>query len=58
MFQLMFRVVSSLAPNLQLVVTEHADLADDQFQSAILERWRDGQALIPQEWISELNASS
>jgi|SRR5579859_197534 len=55
MFQLMFRVASSLAPNLQLIVTEHADLADAQFQSAVLERWRDGRALIPHEWISELN---
>lgn len=50
-FKLIFDVVESLAPNFQIIVTEHADIKDDdRFQSAVVERWRQGTALIPSEW--------
>src|SRR5262249_24908758 len=52
LFALMFETAANLAPNLQLIVTEHANLPDAQFQSAIVENWRDGAALIPAEWIT------
>lgn len=49
-FAFLFEVVES-TPNFQLIVTEHADLRDDvRFQSSIIERWRSGAALIPEEW--------
>jgi len=32
-------------------VTDHADLLDSQdFQDAVIERWRGGNALIPEDW--------
>jgi len=50
-FKLIFDVVESLAPNFQIIVTEHADLKDDdRFRSSIVERWRQGEALIPKDW--------
>ncbi len=50
-FKLIFDAVESLYPNFQVIVTEHADLKDDnRFQSSIVEKWRQGEALIPQEW--------
>jgi hypothetical protein len=50
-FKLVFDTVESLIPDFQVIVTEHADLKDDErFQSSIVERWRQGAALIPQEW--------
>lgn len=49
MFDLIFNVVESLSPNFQVIITDHADLADNRFQSAVVERWR-GEALIPDEW--------
>ena len=53
-FKLIFDVVKDLAPNFQIILTEHADLKDDvQFQEAVVERWRQGVALIPPEWISD-----
>ena len=52
MFRLMFRVVEELAPDFQLIVTDHADLRDDAtFQSAVVEKWFEpGKALIPEDW--------
>ncbi|TFC95895.1 DUF3732 domain-containing protein [Cryobacterium sinapicolor] len=36
----------------QVIVLDHADLSDDYFQEAVLEKWRvHGEALIPLEWI-------
>ncbi len=50
-FKLIFDTVEALKPTFQVIVTEHADLKDDaRFQSAIVERWRQGAALIPPEW--------
>jgi hypothetical protein len=36
----------------QVILTEHADLGEDWYQEAIVERWRQGSALIPLEWIN------
>ena len=53
MFELIKDVVDDLGGEFQVVVTEHADLAEEWFQSAVVERWRDGAALIPADWIEE-----
>jgi hypothetical protein len=50
MFQFVFKVVSELSPGLQVVITEHADIQEDWYQSAIVERWRGGPKLVPEEW--------
>ncbi len=50
MFQFVFKVVSELAPGLQVVITEHADIKEDWYQNAIVERWRGGAKLVPEEW--------
>lgn len=43
----------------QILVIEHADLDDERFDDAIIERWRaDGEALIPQSWIDQTRGSS
>jgi Protein of unknown function (DUF3732) len=51
MFELIFTAVAELAPDFQVIVTDHADLlGSDDFQDAVVERWRDGNALIPEDW--------
>ncbi|QDA59024.1 DUF3732 domain-containing protein [Hymenobacter jejuensis] len=52
-FDLLFRVVQELAPNLQIIVLEHANLKDPRYQDALVEEpWgKGGLALIPYEWI-------
>lgn len=53
MFSLLHRFVTDLAPGMQLIVMDHANLADQWFQDSILEVWRDGQKLVPAEWVDE-----
>jgi hypothetical protein len=49
MFELNFVAVAELAPDFQVIVTNHADLLDIQdFQDAVIERWRGGNTLIPE----------
>lgn len=50
MFQLVFNVVGKHTPDLQVIITEHADLADPWYQNAIAEKWRGGKKLVPDDW--------
>jgi hypothetical protein len=50
MFALLFQVVEELAPQFQVIFTDHADIDDERFQAAIVERWRRGPKLIPHSW--------
>ncbi len=49
-FQLLIEFVELLTPNFQIIVTDHADLSDERFQSTIVERWRGDTKLIPLDW--------
>jgi len=51
MFELVRDVVNELHSGFQVIITEHADIAEDWYQGAVVERWRNGNALIPAEWI-------
>jgi len=50
MFRFVFEIVQQLTPGLQVVITEHADISDDWYQSAVVERWRGGTKLVPGDW--------
>jgi hypothetical protein len=50
-FTLMRDVVLSLNGELQVIVCDHANLADGWFQEAVIENWRNGVALIPEGWL-------
>jgi hypothetical protein len=50
LFKLIADAAAELAPQLQIIVMDHADLKRDWFQSAIVERWRKGEKLVPQSW--------
>jgi hypothetical protein len=50
MFRLVFDAVKAVAPSLQVVITEHADISDDWYQAAVVERWRGGLKLVPDDW--------
>lgn len=51
MFQLIIDVVKELDPDFQVIVTDHARFNDKWFEEKIRERWRNGNALIPREWL-------
>jgi hypothetical protein len=54
MLKLVFEVVSAASQHdsdgLQVIITEHADINEDWFQNAIVERWRQGKKLVPDDW--------
>jgi len=50
MFHLIFDAVQEVAPGFQIIVTEHADLNETWYQAAVLERWRGGLKLVPEDW--------
>ena len=43
--------VEELSGSLQVVVMDQAELGEPWFDAAVVERWRDGDALIPGDWI-------
>ena len=51
MFTLLKEIADALAPNLQIIVCDHANLQEDWFQQSVRENWRDGQRLIPGSWL-------
>ena len=50
MFDLVFDVVEKAQGAMQVIILDHADIQDDRFQNAVVERWRKGEALVPPEW--------
>ena len=53
MFDLLFSVCTGLAPNFQIIVLEHANLPDQRYQEALVEKPWSGLgtlALIPESW--------
>jgi hypothetical protein len=53
MFRLMFDVVEKHAPGLQLIVSDHANLNETWFADSVQHNWRNGDGLIPADWITE-----
>ncbi len=50
LYELMHQVVASLDGRLQVIALDHADFEDDWFADSVVQRWRDGKALIPASW--------
>jgi hypothetical protein len=49
----MFKLIVEEAKNFQVIVTEHADIREDWYQTLVREKWWDGtQRLVPTEWIN------
>ncbi len=51
MFNFIFEVTKSLAPNLQIIITDHANFNNENFQDALIEVWNDDKKLVPLEWV-------
>lgn len=52
-FRLIVNVVQDLAPHMQVIITEHADIQEPWYQDLVVERWRNGRALVPMEWADD-----
>jgi hypothetical protein len=51
MFRFLARTGVEIHPKFQIIVMDHADLDEKEFQDCVVARWRGGDALIPREWI-------
>ena len=52
LFELISDAAAELAPDLQIIVTDHADIKRDWFERAVVERWRRGEKLVPEDWVN------
>lgn len=50
MLHLVAQAVDDVAPGLQVVITEHAELEESWYQESIVEHWRGGTKLVPDDW--------
>jgi hypothetical protein len=51
LYELMRDVTEELAPGMQIIACDHANLPESWFQNAVVENWRGGDKLIPESWI-------
>lgn len=51
MYKLAFDVAEQLHPNFQIIMTDHANLAEEWFQRCIIENWWGDLKLVPDEWL-------
>ena len=51
LFLLLHSFCDDFEPRMQIIVIDHVELLDGWFKDSIIERWRDGSALIPQSWL-------
>lgn len=50
LYKLTFDVVQQLGGRLQVIALDHADFEDEWFARSVVQRWREGEALIPVGW--------
>jgi len=57
MYRLAHDVTEMLEGQFQVIVTDHANINEPWFQNCVVERWREGDKLIPVEWDVSADAS-
>ena len=57
MFRLLYDVAAELAPKLQIIVCDHANLPEAWFRESVVHNWRNGEALIPEDWLRGYSSS-
>lgn len=50
MLKLVYSTIKEVEPKLQVIVTEHADIDEDWYQDSVVEKWRGGLKLVPDDW--------
>lgn len=43
-------LVKGLNPNLQIIMTDHANINEEWFQDCVIKNWREGRKLVPSSW--------
>ena len=53
MFDFIIDKTNSMESNFQVIITDHAYLQDDKFKGCVKAVWRNGEKLIPQDWLND-----
>lgn len=49
-YDFVFERIKELAPNMQVIIVDHADIKEKRFQDSVVEKWWDGMKLVPIDW--------
>ena len=49
-YKFIFKRIKELHPNMQAIIVDHADINEEFFQDAVVEKWWDGTKLVPMDW--------
>jgi hypothetical protein len=49
-YKFLFDRINEFNPNMQVIVVDHADLKEQNFQNAVVEKWWDSKKLVPTDW--------
>lgn len=55
LYSFIYRRVSELGGQMQVIIVDHANLSNSDFQSSIIESWWDDTKLIPESWYKKDN---
>lgn len=53
-YNLILEFIQDLHPDFQIIITDHANFNEDWFQDSVRANWRDGEKLVPEDWIQTL----
>lgn len=53
LFDFIFDFVKKQNGDFQVIITEHANLNNEEFQKSLIEEWRNDKALVPYEWMQK-----
>ena len=53
LYKFIIKRVRELDNKFQVIIVDHANLANEEFQGAIIEKWWDGKKLIPESWYKQ-----
>jgi hypothetical protein len=57
LFKELYTAAAELSPKFQIIVVDHVDFKEPWFQSSVRARWRSGEKLVPESWISAANGN-
>lgn len=49
-YKFIFDRVAEMNPNMQVIIVDHADINEEYFQEAVVEKWWDDTKLVPIDW--------
>lgn len=53
MFDFIIDRTDAMDSKFQVIITDHAYLQDDKFKNCVKAVWRNGEKLIPQDWLTD-----